>query len=337
MPIGHHDEAMDFWKWLERICLSCDDEIQIMYRVDGSRELPEQLLTNLDGYRGSRPVRIGNAAAGQKQLDIYGEVLDAAHLCYERMRTPHPSLWSVITGLADRAAARWHEPDQGIWEVRSGPRHFLYSKLLCWVALDRAVKLSERERIPGDAAAWRRTRDEIRRAILTRGYNRTLHAFTQAFDNAVLDGSALVIPLVGFLPAMDPRVQSTVRVIQERLTAGGLVYRYLGDDGLPGGEATFALCSFWLVDNLALSGRISKARKLFERLIGYANDVGLLSEQIDPATGELLGNFPQGFTHLALIRSALHIAKSERGGAEQRAERPAERQREAVRATEQEE
>lgn len=329
--VGYHDEAMDFFEWLEALCLSSEDNIQIMFRLDGRRELPEQELSHLEGYRGSRPVRIGNAAAGQTQLDIYGEVLDAAHTCYEEMRVPHPRLGRVLSLLADRAAARWMEPDHGIWEVRTGPRHFLYSKLLCWVAVDRAVRLADEDRLTGDVRTWRRTRDEIREAILTRGYDARLQAFTQAFDSSTLDASALVIPLIGFLPPTDPRVQSTVRLIQQRLTAHGLVYRYRTDDGLPGGEATFGLCTFWLVDNLTLSGRIADARELFERVIAYANDAGLLSEQINPSTRELLGNFPQGFTHLALIRSALHIAKAEGQGPEERAERPVERQREIAR------
>lgn len=325
--IGYHDEARHFFEWLQTLCLSCHDNIQIMYRLDGGRDLPEQTLPHLEGYRGSRPVRIGNAAAAQTQLDIYGEVLDAAHLCYEGNRAPDPRLWSVLTLLADRAVERWQEPDAGIWEVRAGPQHFLYSKLLCWVALDRAVRLAEEDQMRGDVATWTRTRDEIREAILTRGYDHALQAFTQAFDSPVLDASALVIPLVGFLPATDVRVRSTVRAIQERLTSNGLVYRYLAEDGLVGGEGTFALCSFWLVDNLALSGQVDEARRLFERVVGYANDVGLLAEEIEPVRGELLGNFPQGFTHLGLIQSALSIAKAERHGAEVRAERPAERQR----------
>lgn len=244
--VGYHDEAMDVFEWLEALCLSCEDNIQIMFRLDGSRDLPEQELSHLEGYRKSRPVRIGNAAAGQTQLDIFGEVLDAAHLCFEGMRDPHPRLWSVLSLLADRAAARWQEPDQGIWEVRTGPRHFLYSKLLCWVALDRAVRLAEEDRLAGDVDTWRRTRDEIREAVLTRGYNARLQAFTQAFDSSTLDASALVILLIGFLPATDARVQPTVRLIQQRLTAHGLVYRDTTDDGLPGGEATFGLCTFWL-------------------------------------------------------------------------------------------
>jgi GH15 family glucan-1,4-alpha-glucosidase len=214
-----------------------------------------------------------------------------------------------------------------MWEVRSAARHYLYSKLLCWVALDRAVRLARDAGMPGDVVLWQRTRDDIREAILTRGYDRRLQAFTQAFDAPALDASTLVIPLVGFLPPTDPRVRSTVRRIQERLTSNGLVYRYLTDDGLPGGEAAFALCTFWLIDNLALGGQVREARQLFERVIGYANDVGLLAEEINPVTRELLGNYPQGYTHLALIQSALNIANAETRGPEERAVRPAERAR----------
>lgn len=311
MGIGYHDEALDFFGWLERLGIRSGDGPQIAYAVDGGADLPERTLDHLEGYRRSRPVRVGNAAASQRQLDVYGEILDAAYLCVERMRQPHPALAGVLPALADRAAARWCEPDQGIWEVRGGPRHFLYSKLLCWVALDRAVRLVQRAGISGDVARWRRAREAIRRAILSEGYDAEVGAFTQALGEPALDASALAIPLVGFLPPTDPRVRSTVDRVRERLTAHGLVYRYLTEDGLPGGEATFALCSFWLVDNLALGGRVDEARELFERVAGCANDLGLLSEEIEPRSGELLGNFPQGFTHLALIRSALTIARAE--------------------------
>jgi GH15 family glucan-1,4-alpha-glucosidase len=227
--------------------------------------------------------------------------------------------------MADQTVERWREPDQGIWEVRGGPRHFLYSKLMCWVALDRAVRLAEDLRINQDTTLWRSTRDEIRRAILDQGYDRDVGAFTQAFGERALDASALVIPLTGFLPATDPRVRSTVERIRERLTSHGLVYRYLTEDGLPGSEATFAMCSFWMADNLALQGRVDEARELFERIISYSSDTGLLAEEIEPVSGELLGNYPQGFTHLALIRSALHIAKAEEHGSEDRAETSVER------------
>ena len=324
--LGYKEEATDFFEWLDRLCIPCGNELQIMYRIDGGSHLPESALEHLEGYRGSRPVRVGNGAFDQKQLDIYGEVIDAAYLYHERVRRPvRPELWDTLRHLADQTVERWREPDHGIWEVRGGPRHFLYSKLLCWVALDRVVRMAAPDGLPGDVSLWERTREEIRAAILEEGYDEKAGAFTQAFGEEALDACALVIPQVGFLPATDPRVVSTVERIRERLTSHGLVYRYLSDDGLPGGEATFALCSFWLVDCLAEAGRVDEARALFERIVGYANDLGLLAEEIDPVSGELLGNYPQGFTHLGLIRSALHIAKAEALGPEERAENQAER------------
>ncbi|MHB1134807.1 MAG: glycoside hydrolase family 15 protein [Chloroflexota bacterium] len=330
---GFHAEATGFFDWLQRLSLERRDRVRIMYTVDGGECLPERTLDHLEGYRGSRPVRIGNGAAGQNQLDVYGEVLDAAHLHLEAMHKPaDPGLLDVLRLLADRAAARWREPDQGIWEVRGGPRHFVYSKLLCWVALDRALRLAERKGLTGDLVRWRQSREAIRQAILTRGYDPDLGAFTQALGEPVLDASALAVPLVGFLPPTDPRVRSTIERIRERLTSGGLVYRYLGEDGLPGGEATFALCSFWLVDNLALAGRVEEARGLFERIVGYANDLGLMSEEIAPERGELLGNYPQGFTHLALTSSAVNIAEVEEHGQHTSAETRAERLPRAERA-----
>jgi GH15 family glucan-1,4-alpha-glucosidase len=301
--------------------------------VDGRGDIPESALPHLEGYRRSRPVRVGNAAFDQKQLDIYGEVLDAVHLYHERAGQPvRREWWDEVKFMADQTAERWREPDYGIWEVRGGPRHFLYSKLLCWVALDRAVRLTERSHPRADASPWERAREEIRRTILKEGYNQEIGAFTQTLSGSALDASALVVPLAGFLPATDPRVVSTVGQIQERLTSGGLVYRYLTDDGLPGGEATFVLCSFWLVDNLALQGRADEARELLERIAGHANDLGLLAEEIDPASGELLGNYPQGFSHLALIRSALNISRAEAAGAEERAATSAERSEQTERA-----
>jgi GH15 family glucan-1,4-alpha-glucosidase len=324
--LGYYEEATDFFDWLDGLYTRCGHKLQIMYRIDGDAHLPERTLAHLEGYRGSRPVRVGNAAHKQKQLDIYGEVIDAAYLFHVRMRRPiRRELWEMLRYMAGETARRWREPDRGIWEVRGELKHFLYSKLLCWVALDRAIRLSERDNLPGDLAEWKRTREEIRSLILTEGYDEKLGAFTQALGESALDASALVIPQLGFLPATDARVVSTVNKIQEGLTSHGLVYRYLSDDALPGGEATFALCSFWLVDCLAQCGRIDEARALFERVAGYANDLGLLSEEIDPASRELLGNYPQGFTHLGLIRSALNIAKAETLGAEEEAENQAER------------
>lgn len=311
MSTGYHDESHAFFDWLESLCIKCCGDLQIMYTVDGGRDLPEQTLAHLDGYCGSRPVRIGNAAAGQKQLDIYGELLDAVYFCYKTMRPPRPEFWEILRYLADQAAARWREPDQGIWEVRGGQQHYLYSKLQCWVALDRAILLAEQGRLKADLDRWRRIRDEIRSAILADGYDEEIGAFTQAFGVKALDASALTIPLLGFLPASDPRVRSTVARIREQLGAQGLVYRYLNEDGISGGEAAFSLCNFWLVDNLILDGQVDEARQIFERIISYGNDLGLFAEEFDPVNGALLGNYPQGFTHLALIRSAVNLAKTD--------------------------
>jgi GH15 family glucan-1,4-alpha-glucosidase len=337
LTLGFHAEADDFMAWLERAC--GDDPTatpQIMYGITGERDLREVRLDHLDGYRGSRPVRIGNAAAGQRQLDIYGEVLVAAYLQYRApsgpardgtrpRRGPSPDVWALLRRFVDQAAACWQRPDRGIWELRDGPRHFLYSKLMCWAALDRGVRLAEEHDLPGPLARWRRTRTQIRAAILRDGYNRTVGAFTQSFGSTSLDASALAIPRIGFLPATDPRVLSTIERIRADLTADGLVYRYRTPDGLPRGEGAFALCTFWLVDALALTNRLEEARVLFEHVLGYANDVGLLSEEIDPASGSLLGNFPQGFSHLALIGAAVNLAKAAKYGAEHTAETEAER------------
>jgi GH15 family glucan-1,4-alpha-glucosidase len=308
--LGYTEEAMDFWEWLELLPHQRDGSFPIMYRLDGTPLDGERELPQLEGYRGSRPVRVGNRASGQLQLDVFGELIDAAHLYTRRICKPSPELWPVLSSLADHAASRWQEPDQGLWEVRTGPRHFLYSKLMCWVAMDRALSLADTYHLEGDTKHWSRVRDDIAVAILSRGYNAELGAFTQAFDHPALDASALAIPLVGFLPATDPRMTSTIRAIQKELTANGLIYRYRVDDardGIAGQEATFAMCTFWMVDNLALLGQRAEATKMFENVAGYANDVGLLAEEIQPHTRELLGNFPQGFTHLALIRAAVRL------------------------------
>lgn len=309
MSIGYHEAAMDFFRWLEGLCQDECEPLQIMYRIDGDRELPEQELKHLEGYRGSVPVRIGNAAAQQKQLDAYGHVLDAVLVCHEGMHMSlSTGLRRVLAKLADEAAAHWREPDQGLWESRGPPRHFVSSKLMCWVALDRAVRLALSAGLEGDADHWRAESEAVRRAILMHGYDPGAEAFTQAFDSAELDASALLIPLVGFLPADDERMIRTVQSIRNRLMPRGLVNRYGSSDGVAGGEAAFAMCSFWMVDNLALQRRVDEACELFEHVISFSSDLGLLSEEIDPVTGELLGNYPQGFTHLALIESALRIS-----------------------------
>ena len=339
LTVGYHDDAADFFEWLEQVEQRNPDAVpQIMYAVDGGQNLTETSLDHLEGYRCSRPVRIGNAAARQRQLDIFGEVLGAAFLYFSASRphqrdprvaksdgSPTGNTWQLLHGLVEQAARLWQQPDRGIWEVRAEPKLFLYSRLRCWVALDRGLKLASRYGLEAPLDRWRSVRDQICQAILTRGYNAERGAFTQAFGSRELDASALVIPRLGLLPPTDPRVQSTIERIQSELMANGLVYRYLADDGLPGHEATFALCSYWLVDALALSGQLDQAHQLFERVNGYANDLGLLAEEIDPTTGELLGNFPQGFSHLALVNAAVNLAKAERHGPEQRAEDESER------------
>jgi alpha,alpha-trehalase len=330
MLLGYHEEAEDFFGWLDALAIPRRHHLQTMYTIDGESFLPEQRLEHLEGYRGSHPVRVGNAAFDQTQLDVYGEVLDAVHLYHERTRQDIPETWwNDVQFMAERTVEGWREPDNGIWEVRGHPRHFLYSKLLCWVALDRAVRLAGRCRPQADVSRWKKERDAIREKILTDGYNERVGAFTQYLGGEALDASALIIPQTGFLPPTDERVKSTVERVRERLTSHGLVYRYLNEDGLPGDEGTFALCSFWLVDNLALQGRVDEAKKLFEKVVGYASDLGLLSEEIDPVNDELLGNYPQGFSHLALIRSAINISRAESSGAKEHPQTSAEQAEDA--------
>lgn len=254
-------------------------------------------------------MRVGNAAWQQEQLDVYGELLGAVHRLAEQIGDLDQPTCDFLVGLADAAAARWQEPDQGMWEVRSGPQHFLYSKLMCWFALDRAVELADRLGVAHRAQDWKVVADEVRQAILDRGYDTGIGAFTQAFESRVLDASALMIPIVGFLPATDDRVESTIRAVEEHLTDDrGLVYRYQdADDGLPGDEGTFLLCTFWLAHCHALAGRVERAKQVFELAAGFRNDVDLLAEEVDPATGELLGNFPQAFSHIGLVNAAWAI------------------------------
>ncbi len=314
VALGHRTEAVDFLEWCERVSMRADPEasvLRIMYGLRGEVDLTEYELPHLDGYCGSRPVRIGNAAAEQLQLDIYGELLDAAYELIRLGGRVDEALWRFLATVADQACRRWQEPDHGIWEVRSEPRHFVYSKLMVWVALDRTLRIAKRFNLPGDIARWRRTRDVVREAILTEGYDAELGAFVQAFGSKDLDAANLLIPAVGFLPASDPRVQGTIDRTLERLTEEGLVHRYDGDDGLPGGEGAFGLTTFWMVDALALSGRVEDARRMFDGVARRANHVGLFSEEFDPATGDFLGNFPQAFTHIGLINSALYIAQAE--------------------------
>ena len=286
--------------------------MQIMFGVGGEHDLSERTLSHLTGWRASRPVRVGNGAWKQRQLDIYGELLSAVRLLRNQIGKLDEGTRHFLVEVADAAAAQWQEPDQGIWEVRGEPRHFLYSKLMCWVALDCAIALADLLGAPDRIERWAVTRAQIRDAILTRGWSEKAQAFTQAFGSDDLDASALMMPIVRFLPATDPRMRATIDAIAERLTdARGLVYRYRTSDELAGEEGTFLLCTFWLAHAQALAGEVEQARVTFERAIASANDVGLLAEEVDPATGELLGNFPQAFSHIGLVNAAWAISQAQ--------------------------
>ncbi len=312
------DEAMQFFDFLAGAAvrqLRDDGDLQIMFGVGGERDLSERELPHLSGWRDSRPVRVGNAAWSQRQLDVYGELLSAVCRLRDQLGAFSPATAGFLADVADTALRRWREPDHGIWEIRGEPRHFLHSKLMCWVALDRAVELAGFIGGDGDRLSrWREGRDEIRRAILEQGWSERASAFTQTFGGDALDGSTLLLPIVGFLPADDPRVRATVNAIAERLTDPlGLVYRYRAADGLEGEEGSFLLCTFWLAHALALGGEVARAREVFGRAAGFANDLGLLAEEVDGATGELLGNFPQAFSHIGLVNAAWAIAQAEAG------------------------
>jgi len=309
------DEARDFFQWMT-FSIAGDvrsgRDLQIMFGVGGEHDLTERELTHLPGWRNSTPVRVGNGAWAQRQLDVYGELLSAAHRLAEHVGEFDPPTRRLLSDVADAAAARWRQKDQGIWEIRGEPRHFLHSKLMCWVALDRAVALAP-ALDEGDVDGWARARDEIREAILGEGWSEEAMAFGQSFGSAELDASSLLMPIVGFIAADDPRMLSTIEAIETRLTdERGLVYRYLAPDGLAGQEGTFLLCTFWLAHAWALAGDVGRAREVFERAVAYANDVGLLAEEVDPSSGELLGNFPQAFSHIGLVNAAWAIGEAER-------------------------
>jgi alpha,alpha-trehalase len=309
------DEAREFFGWMAGAVASQlrrGIPLQIMFGVGGERDLTERELQHLRGWRDSRPVRIGNGAWNQRQLDVYGEVLGAAHRLVEQLGELEPGTREFLVGVADAAADRWRERDQGIWEIRDEPRDFVYSKLMCWAALDRAIALAGHLEAADRVEGWNRSREEIRAAILEHGWSERAGAFAQSFGSDALDASNLVMPIVGFLPATDPRMRSTIEAIADRLTdERGLVYRYLAEDGLPGQEGTFLLCTFWLAQAWALAGEVARAREVFELAAGHVNDVGLLAEEVDPATGELLGNFPQAFSHVGLINAAWAITRAE--------------------------
>ena len=307
MSGGYVGEAAAWRDWLLRAIAGDPDDLQIMYGVAGERRLAEYELDWLAGYEGSRPVRVGNAASGQLQLDVYGEVLDAMDVARSLGMEPDPSAWRIQRHIMDWLESNWREPDEGLWEVRGPRRRFTHSKVMAWVAADRAVRAVE-SGLEGDATRWRRLAADIHEEVCREGYDAARGTFTQYYGSAALDASLLLIPKVGFLPASDPRVAGTVDAVRRELCRDGLVLRYVPDedaaDGLPPGEGAFLPCSFWLVDDLALLGRREEAHELFERLLSLRNDVGLLSEEYDVASGRLVGNFPQAFSHLALVASA---------------------------------
>jgi alpha,alpha-trehalase len=311
--LGYTEEAHAFMGWLKRTTAGRVDDLQTLYGVGGERLVLENELRGLEGYRGSAPVRIGNRASEQFQLDIYGELLDTAWLYHRHGGDIDPFFWDFLRDTVDAVAERWTKPDHGIWEIRCEPLHLVSSKVMAWVAVDRGIRLAQALDLPADLKRWRALRKKIRRRIESEGVDGQTGAFVRAFGSDALDASNLLIPLVRFLPADDPRVRATMKRIEKELTADCLVDRYREDDGLPGKEGAFLICSFWLVDNLALAGEVDRACELFERLVDYANDVGLLSEEVDPANGELLGNFPQAFSHVGLIGAALNLEQARSG------------------------
>jgi GH15 family glucan-1,4-alpha-glucosidase len=308
--LGYIDEAHAYMAWLRRTTAGRAKALQIMYGVGGERFLPEVELDHLEGYRGSRPVRIGNGAYAQFQLDVFGELLDTVWIYRQHGGEIDDTFWEFLGRVAGAVIDRWREPDQGIWEIRGEPRHFTYSKVMAWVALDRIVRIAELDGREGALDEWRASRDELRELIEREGVDPETGSFLQSFgDGGKLDASNLMIPIVGFVEHTDPRARATVERVAAELSADGFVYRYVTDgvDGLSGEEATFAICSFWLVECLARAGETERARDLFERLLGFCNDVGLLAEEIDPHSGELIGNFPQAFSHLGLIQAAIAL------------------------------
>jgi alpha,alpha-trehalase len=311
MDLGYHDESMAFIDWLKSLNLA-DGSPAAFYDLDGHALTKEEELTHLRGYRNSRPVRVGNAAAGQAQHDVFGEIVAAIHMCSEAMpsmRPLEPELWHLVAGLADRAAEQWAEPDHGIWEVRDRSRHFVTSKVFCWTALDRALQMAQRDGLEGPIAKWNTERQRIRQAVLESGFDRRANSFVRAFGESELDAALLLLPRYGFLAADDPRFTATVSLIRRKLTSSGFVRRYSGEDGLAGTEGAFVACSFWLADAIARQGRLDEARRIFEATASCANDVGLFSEEVSLEGREFLGNFPQAFTHLALVRAAMTISE----------------------------
>ena len=312
LGLGYTDEALAFLRWLkDRVGerAGSSGPLKIMYRIDGSPDLEEEELNHLSGYRDSRPVRVGNGASDQLQLDIYGEAMDSVYLGSRSGLPIGHEGWTDVSALLDWLSENWDRPDEGIWETRGGQRHFTYGRLMSWVAMDRGIRLAQQLGRPADVGRWATERDRIYGQIVERGWNKERGAFVQHFDTQVLDASNLLMPLVGFVSPLDPMWLSTLDAMDEELVSDSLVYRYdpaASPDGLRGSEGTFSICTFWYVDALARSGRLEEARLTFEKMLTYANHVGLFAEEIGP-TGEQLGNFPQAFTHLSLINAAIDL------------------------------
>jgi GH15 family glucan-1,4-alpha-glucosidase len=312
LQAGYTEEACCWRDWLLRAVAGEPDELQIMYGVAGERRLPELELPWLPGYEHSRPVRIGNAAVAQHQLDVFGEVMDCLYQARRAGVPANGEAWDLQRHLLHYIESCWEQPDEGLWEVRGGRQHFTHSKIMAWVAVDRMVKSAELYGLEGPLARWRALRERIHAQVCQQGFDPSRNTFVQAYGSKALDASLLMIPLVGFLPPEDPRVRGTVEAIQRELCHDGFVYRYdtrQVKDGLPPGEGAFLACSFWLADNLTLMGRLDEARELFEHLLGLSNDVGLLSEQYDVGRRRMVGNFPQAFSHLALITTAQNLSR----------------------------
>jgi len=330
MNAGYYDEAQAWRDWLLRAAAGSPSQLQIMYGLAGERRLQEYEVSWLPGYEQSTPVRIGNAAHGQLQLDVYGEVVDTLFQGKRGGLETRPPDWNFLRAILEHLEQVWSCPDEGVWETRGDPQHFTFSKIMSWVALDRGIRAIEANKVEGPAARWREARQRIHDEVCARGFDRELGSFVQSYGSKNLDASLLLIPTTGFLPADDPRVRGTITAVERGLFVDGFVRRYdthTTDDGLPPGEGAFLACSFWLVDALLLSGRGDEARQLFERLLTLRNDVGLLSEQYDAGAKRLVGNFPQAFSHIALVNSAHnlgHVAKpaeqrssKDNGGAKQ--------------------
>jgi GH15 family glucan-1,4-alpha-glucosidase len=315
MNLGYYEQAKAWRDWLLRAIAGSPEQVQIMYGVGGERWLPEQIVPWLRGYEKSAPVRVGNDASQQLQIDVFGEVADAMFQTLKAGMAPSERRRVLQPNILEHLSTVWRQPDEGLWEVRGSPQHFVHSKVMAWVAFDRAAKQGAAGEFDDSWQRWRDVADEIHAEVCERGFDRELNSFVQVYGSKRLDASLLLIPIVGFLPPGDPRIQGTLRAVENKLLIGGeFVLRYEPEnpgDGLPEGEGAFLACSFWLVDNYILQGRFAEARKLFDRLLSRCNDVGLLAEEFDPLTGRMLGNFPQAYSHVGLINCALNLSRKQ--------------------------